>query len=57
MIKNLCNVFIFVKDQNKAKEFWSKKMGFKITGVKPNAIRLKDGTLLNEYSMIREIKR
>ena len=30
MIKNLCNVFIFVKDQNKAKEFWSKKMGFKI---------------------------
>ena len=30
MIKNICNVFIFVKDQNKAKEFWSKKMGFKI---------------------------
>ena len=28
-----------------------------ITGVKPNAIRLKDGTLLNEYSMIREINR
>ena len=33
------------------------KMGFRITGVKPNAIRLKDGTLLNEYSMVREIKR
>ena len=33
------------------------KMGFRITGVKPNAIRLKDGTLLNEYSMIREIRR
>ena len=31
------------------------KMGFRITGVKPNAIRLKDGTLLNEYAMIREI--
>ena len=27
------------------------------TGVHPNAIRLKDGTLLNEYSMIREIRR
>ena len=33
------------------------KMGFRITGVKPNAVRLRDGTLLNEYSMIREIKR
>ncbi len=33
------------------------KMGFRITGVKPNAIRLRDGTLLNEYSMIREIRR
>lgn len=33
------------------------KMGFRITGVKPNAIRLKDGALLNEYSMVREIKR
>ncbi len=32
------------------------KMGFRITGVKPNAIRLKDGTLLNEYSMVREIR-
>ncbi len=33
------------------------KMGFRICGVKPNAIRLKDGTLLNMYSMIREIRR
>ena len=33
------------------------KMGFRIAGVHPNAIRLKDGTLLNEYSMIREIRR
>lgn len=32
------------------------KMGFRITGVKPNTIRLKDGTLLNEYSMVKEIK-
>ncbi len=33
------------------------KMGFRIVGVRPNGIRLKDGTLLNEYCMIREIKR
>ena len=32
------------------------KMGFRITGVRPNAIRLRDGTLLNEYMMIREIR-
>ena len=31
--------------------FWNR------LGVHPNAIRLKDGTLLNEYSMIREIRR
>ena len=30
---------------------------FRITGLRPNAIRLKDGTLLNEYAMIREINR
>jgi hypothetical protein len=32
------------------------KIGFRIMDVKPNAIRLKDGTLLNEYSMVRDIK-
>lgn len=32
------------------------KMGFRISSVHPNAIRLKDGTLLNEYMMIREVK-
>lgn len=31
------------------------KMGFRITGVRPDAIRLKDGTLLNEYSMMRKL--
>ena len=33
------------------------KMGFRITGVKPNALRLKDGTLLNEYMMIKTLDR
>jgi hypothetical protein len=30
-------------------------MGFRIAGVHPNAIRLKDGTMLNEYLMIKEL--
>jgi RimJ/RimL family protein N-acetyltransferase len=46
----------FVEGNNRARALYE-KMGFKITGIKPNSIRLKDGTLLNEYSMIREIKR
>lgn len=46
----------FVERNSRARALYE-KMGFRITGVKPNAIRLKDGTLLNEYSMIREINR
>ena len=46
----------FVEGNSRARALYE-KMGFRITSVKPNAIRLKDGTLLNEYSMVREIKR
>ena len=46
----------FVEGNSRARALYE-KMGFRITGVRPNAIRLKDGTLLNEYSMIREMKR
>lgn len=46
----------YVEGNTRARALYE-KMGFRITGVRPNAIRLKDGTLLNEYSMIREIKR
>ena len=46
----------FIEGNTRARALYE-KMGFRITGVRPNAIRLKDGTLLNEYSMIREIKR
>jgi len=46
----------FIESNTRARALYE-KMGFRITGMKPNAIRLKDGTLLNEYSMIREIKR
>jgi len=46
----------FVEGNARARHLYE-KMGFRITGVRPNAICLKDGTLLNEYMMIREIKR
>ena len=46
----------FVEGNIRARALYE-KMGFRIAGVHPNAIRLKDGTLLNEYSMIREIRR
>ena len=31
------------------------KMGFAITGVKPNAVRLKDGRMLKEYFMVKPL--
>ena len=46
----------FIEGNTRARALYE-KMGFRLTGVRPNAIRLKDGTLLNEYSMIREIRR
>ena len=33
------------------------KMGFRISGVHPNAIRLRDGTMLNEYMMVKTLNR
>ena len=46
----------FVEGNTRARALYE-KMGFRITGMHPNATRLKDGTLLNEYTMIREIRR
>ena len=46
----------FIEGNTRARALYE-KMGFRITGVHPNAVCLKDGTLLNEYSMIREIHR
>ncbi|SHL14876.1 Protein N-acetyltransferase, RimJ/RimL family [Anaerocolumna jejuensis DSM 15929] len=55
--KNLIQIEIeFVEGNSRARALYE-KMGFRKTGMKPNAIQLKDGTLLKEYSMIREIKR
>lgn len=45
----------FVEGNARARHLYE-KMGFRIAGVHPNAIRLKDGTLLNNYLMIKEIK-
>ena len=45
----------FVEGNSRARALYE-KIGFRITGVKPDAIRLKDGTLLNEYSMVRKMK-
>ena len=44
----------FVEGNTRARALYE-KMGFKITGVRPDAIRLKDGTLLDEYMMVRKI--
>ena len=46
----------FVEGNSRARALYE-KMGFRITGVRPNAIRLKDGMLLNEYMMIRKVRR
>lgn len=45
----------FIEGNHRARALYE-KLGFRITGVTPNAIRLKDGTLLNEYYMIRTVK-
>lgn len=44
----------FIEGNSRARGLYE-KMGFRITGVKPDAILLKDGTLLNEYMMVKRI--
>ena len=46
----------FIEGNDRARALYE-KMGFRITGMKPDGIRLKSGKLLNEYSMIRRIER
>lgn len=43
-----------IEDNERAMALY-KKMGFRVTGEKPNAIRLSDGTMLKEYYMVREL--
>lgn len=44
----------FVEGNSRARAMYE-KMGFRIVGVKPDAIRLKDGRVLNQYSMVRKL--
>lgn len=44
----------FVEGNTRARALYE-KMGFRICAVHPNAIKLKDGRLLNEYMMIKEL--
>ena len=42
----------FIEGNNRARALYE-KMGFRITGVIPDATRLKDGTFLNDYMMVK----
>ncbi|MBR3294970.1 MAG: GNAT family N-acetyltransferase [Clostridia bacterium] len=46
----------FVEGNERAEALY-RKMGFQITGYTPGAIRLRDGRVLGEYKMVREIRR
>ena len=46
----------FIEGNNRARGLYE-KMGFRITGVKPDAIRLKDGSFVNEYMMVKHLWR
>jgi RimJ/RimL family protein N-acetyltransferase len=46
----------FIEGNTRARALYE-KMGFRIVSANINAFRFKDGTLRNEYIMIREIKR
>ena len=45
----------FIEGNARARRLYE-KLGFRIAGVHPDAVRLKDGTLLNEYLMIKKIR-
>jgi len=44
----------FVEGNSRARALYE-KTGFRIVGVKPDSVWLRDGTLLNEYSMIKKL--
>ena len=46
----------FIEGNARARALYE-KMGFRINGIVPNAVRLKNGTLLNEYLMVKELGR
>ncbi len=46
----------FIEGNTRGRAFYE-SFGFRITGVKPDAVRLKDGTMRNIISMARKIER
>ena len=44
----------FIEGNSRARRLYE-KMGFRITGVKPDAIQMKDGTFVNEYMMLKRL--
>ena len=44
----------FIEGNSRARQLYE-KMGFRITGVKPDAIRMKDGTFVNLYMMLKRL--
>lgn len=44
----------FIEGNGRARRLYE-KMGFTITGVRPDAVCLRDGTLLNEYMMVKRL--
>ena len=44
----------FIEGNSRARHLYE-KMGFRITGVKPDAIRMKDGAFVNEYMMLKRL--
>ena len=45
----------YIEGNNRARYLYE-KMGFKVVATHPDAIRLKDGTLLDEYMMIKKLR-
>lgn len=44
----------YIEGNSRARSLYE-KMGFRITGVKPDAIRMKDGSFVNEYMMVKKL--
>ena len=44
----------FIEGNKRARGLYE-KMGFRITGVKPDAIRMKNGSFVNEYMMVKRL--
>ena len=44
----------FIEGNSRARALYE-KMGFRIVAVHPNFIRMKNGKLLNEYLMVKEL--